>query len=101
MSLFLVGHFVFSNKKNFFSNKNNHGFHMSYHFFRNFDDYPSFQPKTTFLYYFAHDCYRQHHVKIQNQLSEFFQIERNNNDKRQAYLKRFLALCLVTQKNLP
>ena len=23
---------------------------------RNFDDYPGFQPKTTFLYYFAHDC---------------------------------------------
>ena len=23
---------------------------------RNFDDYPGFQPKTTFMYYFAHDC---------------------------------------------
>ena len=23
---------------------------------RNCDDYPGFQPKTTFLYYFAHDC---------------------------------------------
>ena len=41
---------------NFFSNENNLGFHMRYHFFRNFDDYPGFQPKTTFLYYFAHDC---------------------------------------------
>ena len=29
---------------------------MRYHFFQNFDDYPGFQPKTTFLYYFAHDC---------------------------------------------
>ena len=23
---------------------------------RNFNDYPGFQPKTTFMYYFAHDC---------------------------------------------
>ena len=23
---------------------------------QNFDDYPGFQPKTTFMYYFAHDC---------------------------------------------
>ena len=29
---------------------------MRYHFFRNFDDYSGFQPKTTFLYYSAHDC---------------------------------------------
>ena len=26
---------------------------------RNFDDYPGFQPKTTFMYYFAHDCKRE------------------------------------------
>ena len=25
-------------------------------FIGNFDDYPGFQPKTTFLYYYAHDC---------------------------------------------
>ena len=39
-----------------FSNENNHRFHIRYNFFRNFDDYPVFQPKPTFLYYFAHDC---------------------------------------------
>ena len=37
-------------KKNFvlfFSNEENLGFHMRYHFFRNFDDYPGFKPKIT------------------------------------------------------
>ena len=31
--------------------------HMRYNpFSRNFEDYPGSQPKTTFLYYFPHDC---------------------------------------------
>ena len=29
---------------------------MRYPFSRNFEDYPGSQPKTTFLYYFPHDC---------------------------------------------
>ena len=30
---------------------------MRYPFFRNFDVYHGFQPKTTFFYYFEHDYY--------------------------------------------
>ena len=62
MSLFLVGHFdfFFQNKKLvFFSNENNLGFHMQWgiiwvEIFM--ITYTGFQPKTTFMYYFAHNC---------------------------------------------
>ena len=37
-------------------NENKQPVHMRYHLFQNFDDYPGFQPKTTFLYYYAHNC---------------------------------------------
>ena len=54
MSFFLVGHFDFV-LFCFFSYEKKIGFH-EVSFFQNFDDYPGFQPKTTFLYYFADDC---------------------------------------------
>ena len=54
--LFLVVNFEIFFSKYFFSNENNLGFHMRYNLFRDFDNNPGFQTKTTLLYYFAHDC---------------------------------------------
>ena len=31
---------------------------------QNFDNHPGFQPKTTFMYYFAHDCSSRSHHEI-------------------------------------
>ena len=50
--------FFFSKKKKNlgFSNPNNLGFHASYNFFENFDDYPGFQPKISHTKHFSRQC---------------------------------------------
>ena len=57
---FLFGHFdffLFQKKKCFvFSYEKQPWLYRLARMGRNFDDYPGFQPKTTFMYYFAHDC---------------------------------------------
>ena len=81
----------------FFSNENNLGFHMRYHFCRNFDDYPCFQPKTTFMYYFAHDCICMHSKRVLMYLPEL-QRKKHKKNKKKYFCKKSPLLGNVIKK---
>ena len=83
------GRFFFSAEKWFLGSlrasrviKNKLVFHMRYHFFQNFDDYPGFQPKTTFIYYLAHKLYKLDRLVSQPQSILLFQLINTNPTRK-------------------